>query len=188
MKEILIILYQHFQILFMLRFKTNIQLPSANPPPCLRCLAVWSNGWFIAWLLGANIHQIGAKIHQVVVQNPPKSRCWGLLGALGEVLGGSWAQDLKNVEFANKSYTSWGSSWSPKSIKIGPKSDPKSDHFFDRFEDRFLEGYCPTWSHLGPQNPPKMEPSWLQNRSKLGCWFESCFLMDVGTIFIGFRT
>ena len=52
--------------------------------------------------VGANIHQIGAKIHQVVVQNPAKSRCWGLLGALGEVLGGSWAQDLKMLNLQTK--------------------------------------------------------------------------------------
>ena len=29
-----------------------------------------------------------------------------------------------------------------------------------------------------------MEPSWLQNCFKLGCWFEGCFWKDVRTIFI----
>ena len=42
------------------------------------------------------------------------------------------------------------------------------------------------WHQLGSQNLPKMEPSWIQNRSKLGCWFDSCFGTDLGTIFIGF--
>ena len=33
-----------------------------------------------------------------------------------------------------------------------------------------------------------MEPSWHQNRSKLGCWFERCFLMYVGPFFIDLLT
>ena len=33
-----------------------------------------------------------------------------------------------------------------------------------------------------------MEPSWRQNRSKLGCWFERCFLMYVGPFFIELLT
>ena len=81
---------------------------------------------------------------------------------------------------------SWEPSWSPKSIKIGPKSDPKCDHFLDRFGESFLKRFVPTWAHLDSQNPPKMRPSWPQNRSKLGCWFETCFLKVVVWIFIHF--
>ena len=50
----------------------------------------------------------------------------------------------------------------------------------------FWSDLVPTWLHLGPPNPPKMGPSWLQNRCKLECWFESCFWKDVGTMFIDF--
>ena len=44
----------------------------------------------------------------------------------------------------------------------------------------------PTWPHLGPPNLPKMAPSWLQNRCKLGCRFSHYFLRALGTNFIDF--
>ena len=52
----------------------------------------------------------------------------------------------------------------------------------------FWSGLVPTYRHLDPQHLPKMGPSWLQNRCKLECWFESCFWKDVRLIFIVFFT
>ena len=51
-----------------------------------------------------------------------------VLGGLGGVLGGSWADLGSNM---GNPGPIWAPSWGPKSIKIGPKSDPKGDHFFD---------------------------------------------------------
>ena len=42
------------------------------------------------------------------------------------------------------------------------------------------------WCQLGSQKPPKMEPNWFQNRCKLGCWFDTCFGRDLGSIFVDF--
>ena len=33
----------------------------------------------------------------------------------------------------------------------------------------FWSDLVPTWPHLGPPNPPKLGPSWVQNRCKLEC-------------------
>ena len=57
---------------------------------------------------------------------------------------------------------------------------------FNCFGIAFWSHFVPTWLQLGSQNPPKMEPSWFQNRCKLGCWFDTCFGRDLGTIFIDF--
>ena len=53
-------------------------------------------------------------------------------------------------------------------------------------ESHFWSDLVPTWVHLDSPNPPKVRPSWSQNRSKLGCWFETCFLKVVVWIFIHF--
>ena len=131
-------------------------------------MAGWLNGWLvewlincllIAWLLGANIHQIGAKIHQVVVQNPPKSRCWGLLGALGEVLGGSWAQDLKMLNLQTKVTPLGGQVGAQNQSKSVPRAIRKAIIFLIDLKIDFWSDLVPTWPHLDPQNPPKMGSS-----------------------------
>ena len=82
----------------------------------------------------------------------------------------------------------WGPNWLPNwahfGAKLGPKSDQKCIANFILISISFWfdlgMDFAPTW----PQNPPKMEPSWLQNRSNLECSFERCFLMDVGPFFM----
>ena len=70
----------------------------------------------------------------------------------------------------------------PRSLQEPSKIHPRSHLIFDLFLDPLLERFganlAPTW----PPSPPKMGPSWVQTRSKLGCWFESCFWSELGTI------
>ena len=94
--------------------KQVIQLPSANPPQCLRCSAGWLNGWLVEWSAGwLNGWLVEWLIDCLAVgcQHPP-NRCqnpsscgaksskiemlgsWGLLvgpwEGLGVVLEASW--------------------------------------------------------------------------------------------------
>ena len=103
------------------------------------------------------------------IQELSQAAIWGLLGA-------SWLQE--------------GGSWAILSSKLGPKigqnrSQERSE-MWSIFWWIWRSIFEAIWSHLGSQTPPKMKPSWLQNRCKLGCWFESCFVMDFGWIFIDF--
>ena len=56
---------------------------------------------------------------------------------------------------------------------------------FEYILNSILVGF---WLELGTQNPPKMEPSWVQNRSKLEYSFGSYLWKDLGYIFDGFAT
>ena len=82
-----------------------------------------------------------------------------VLGGLGGVLGGSWA-DLGS-KLGNPGPI-WAPSWGPKSIKIVPKSDLKCYRFCHRFEDRFLERFganlAPSWTPKPFQNESKLAP------------------------------
>ena len=123
-----------------------IQLPCGpSPPPCVGCWAGWSNGWSTAWLLGANILQDGAQMHQLGGQIPPrcgpKSFKIEVLGGPGGLLGGSWG-------LLGRSWGALGPSW--------PQDGPKS---FKNLEKRFL---VPLGSQVGGQNKSKSVPRALQ--------------------------
>ena len=74
-------------------------------------------------------------------QNRDLEGSWG-------VLEPSWrAQEPKKHRKMISWAPSWDLSWSPKSIKIGPKSDSKCDHFLDGFGESFLKRFG---ANLGP--------------------------------------
>ena len=70
-----------------------------------------------------------------------------------------------------------------KSIKLVPRSLQKTT-----LKSTLQLGsiFKQTWLHFWEFLGDKMGPSWLQNRSKLECWFETCFLKVVGSIFTQF--
>ena len=109
--------------------------------------------------------KLDPKIHQVGVQNPPKSVLGGLLegswGHLGAILDARWPQERKPPPKVNNSYASWGPSWRPKSTKTRSQDDPRCDHFFDQLVGRFLKP-------LGINLRPTWLPKPLQNGAKLG--------------------
>ena len=113
--------------------------------------------------VGANIRQIDAKIHQVVVQNPAKSRCWGLLGALGEVLGGSWAQDLKMLNLQTKVTPLGGQVGAQNRSKSVPRAIRKAIIFLIDLKIDFWRDIV----QLGPILDPKTLPKWSQVGSKI---------------------
>ena len=120
-------------------------------------------------VLGRLWGYLGPSWLQVIGLGPILAPIWGVLGA-------SWLQE--------------GGSWAILSSKLGPKigqnrSQERSE-MWSIFWWIWRSIFEAIWSHLGSQTPPKMKPSWLQNRCKLGCWFESCFVMDFGSIFIDF--
>ena len=102
---------------------------------------------------------------------------WGLFGGpwgpLGGVLEGSSPQNgLKGQKHVEKSVPG-----PPLGRRIGAQSRAKPAPraiqngivFLINLQIDFWSDLVPTWLHLGPQNPPKMGPSWFQNRSKLEC-------------------
>ena len=105
-------------------------------------------------------------------------------------LGPSWPQDgpksAKNFENWFLGLPLGGHFGAQNRSKSGPRAIWKVIVSMIDLKIDFGIDLVPTWHHLGFQNPPKIGPSWLQNRCKLECWFEGCFLMDVGTIFIFF--
>ena len=48
--------------------------------------------------------------------------------------------------------------------------------------------FCPTWPQLGPQDGPKLEPKWDQNRTKKGFESEVGSVAGFGTILDRFWT
>ena len=112
---------------------------------------------------------------------------WCHLGCKWEVLGPSWLQFEGSWTDLGPKWRDSGpilaSSWGSKSVQIGSKSDVI---FSIDLKIDFWTDLMRTLPHLGPQNPPKMRPSWLQNRVKLGCCFETCFWMDFEAFFLEF--
>ena len=51
---------------------------------------------------------------------------------------------------------------SRESLRVRVRCSSFTESIFGRFSGV-------TWQHLEPQDPPKVRPSWSQNRSKLGC-------------------
>ena len=154
-----------------------------------RWLVDWSLAWLVGWLgcwlfqppsWGSKIVQVGFQNHQVGSRNRLKliprgllEGSWGCQEAswrgLGGLLGPRGPQERKNDQKVKIGYAPWGPSWSPKSIKNRSRCDPKGGHFFIDFWTDFGSDLVPSWLYLDAQNPPKMESSWLQNRSKSGC-------------------
>ena len=114
---------------------------------------------------------------------------WRLLGA-----GGSWGHlGPKRARIGKQVAKSWfvEPPWPPQlGLKILQKSVPGATRNVINFLiDLKIDSWSdlvPSWPHLGPQNPPKMETSWIQNWCKLECWFAGCFFMDLGPFFIKF--
>ena len=100
----------------------------------------------------------------------------GSLGALGPILAPS-------REFLGRFGLQVGAQNRSKSV---PRAIWNAIIFIIDLKIDFGSDLVRIWPHLGLQNLPKMRPSWLQNRLKSGCWFESCFWKDLGTIFIDF--
>ena len=77
-----------------------------------------------------------------------------------------------------------GPSWGQAGIKIDKKRCQKKN------EKRLhLEGILERiWLHLDFQKPPKMEPSWVQNRSKFGVDLRAIFERISVSFFVEFCT
>ena len=130
--------------------------------------------------------KLGAKTSQ----NRSLELSWRVLEGSGGHLGPKRHQDT------NKRSEKWELWPPPESFgpQVGGQNPPKSLPraiqkviiFVITFWIDFWSDLVPTWLQLGSQNLPKMEPSWDQNLPKLGHGFESCFLKDVGSIFIDF--
>ena len=130
------------------------------------------------WLIvGQSWQSWGPKTMNVNPQKASRSRGWGARGSfwgglgnscsgLGALLSPRWPQERKRRPKLKVLSPYWGSFWSPKSIKIDPKSDLKCDQFFDRFGDRVLEQFganlAPFWPPKPPQNGAKLAPKSIQ--------------------------
>ena len=136
-----------------------------------------------------------SKINENEVHGGVLGWLWGYLGScwlkvigLGTFwpqFGGSWGHlGSKRVDPGPFWAPTWGSKWA----KIGPKSDPKRYPLDDRFEDWFLKILERIWLHLELQKPPKMEPSWVQNRSKFGVDLRAIFERISVSFFLQFCT
>ena len=147
------------------------------------CLVAWLLGWLIAWLLGWLIGLLvewlapnqpkidqdrlpnPPKIHQVGGQNPLQSVPRGLLESSWAILGPRWPQEGSKSENVQKTQTfppsSWGASWSQNRPKIDLEAIQNMIVFLIAFGIDFWSHLELTWPHLGSQNPPKMDPSWL---------------------------
>ena len=147
-----------------------IQLPEATPPPGLRmhrkAIARPSKNR-PSW--DTNPFKNRTKWKPKWFKIAPKRPLGGVWGGLGAILAPRWPQEAKNLRKSISGAPSWEACWGLKFQKIAPKSDPEGDDFFIVFGIDFWSHFVPTWLQLGSQNPPKMEPSWFQNRSKLGC-------------------
>ena len=149
--------------------------------------------------MGCKILQNLSKILPSEVQNLWKSghedvleRFGAILAASGRSLAhlaprlGSWA-DLGSKMTVLGSILALGFQMGPQ---ICQNPSQERSEILSFLSSIWRSTFEAIWSELGPildpQNLPKMKPSWLQNRFKLGCWFESCFLMDVRLFFIDF--
>ena len=139
------------------------------------------------------------KMTSKIQQNRSMRLSWG-------DFGGTWCHLGCKLEVLGLSWLQVGRSWADLGPKLGilgrfglqvgaqnriksvPRAIWKAIIFSVDLKIDFGSDLVPTWPHLGRQNHPKMMPSWLQNRCKLGRWFDSCFGWDLGTIFIEFCT
>ena len=117
------------------------------------------------------------KIHQTRSKVGPKSVLEGVLGRLGGSWGGSWAllgsilaprgpKSPKNVQQGTVLIAT-PPLGGQNGAKIGPKSIQNLIIFLVACWITFKSILVPIWLQLGSQKPPKMEPSWVQNRPNL---------------------
>ena len=126
---------------------------------------------------------IGPKIDQQLFKNRPKSVPRSSWRALEAIL----APRAKKVRSTPLRPPRLGSQVGAQNrSKLVPRAIQNVIIFWMDLESHFWSDLVPTWVHLDSPNPPKVRPSWSQNRSKLGCWFETCFLKAVVWIFINF--
>ena len=118
--------------------------------------------------------QVGTNIHpnrpQIQPVGAPKSMNLGFKIGLGgflegswRVLGGSWGHlgpkmvpRTLNVRICKQKLRLLGAKLEPQIDQNRSRSDPKGDNFLIVF----CSNLDPSWPHLDPQNPPKIEPSW----------------------------
>ena len=140
--------------------------------------------------MGSKIQPNTKKIDQKSIKN----RSTSVPGGSGGVLGPSWLQDGTKSQKSSENLIR-RIPWAPplgghygaqNQSTSGPRAIRKVIVFMIDLKIDFGSDLVPIWLHLGLQNPPKIGPSWLQNRCKLECWFESCALMDFGNSFIDF--
>ena len=131
-------------------------------------------------LLGRFLMDFGSKMGVLGGSRGSKNRSWE--GSWG-VLGGSWVPRAK--KWVRPSI--WTTHLAPKwEAKIDLKSIQRPSKKWLFFWSLLGSTFGAIWYQLGSQNHPKMEPNWCQNRCKLGCWFHTCFWMDLGSIFVDF--
>ena len=123
------------------------------------------------------IHQTRANMGPKSVQNRSLRGSGGVLGGSWGSWGLSWPQDGPKSQHKSKKQTLvspiGGQVGSQNRAKIGPKSIQDVIIFLIGSWTDFKSIWLPTWLQLGSQNPPKMEPSWFQNRPNLEHSFRS---------------
>ena len=110
--------------------------------------------------------QLGPKIYQVGVQNHSKSAPGGFLEGSWHHLGSKMPSRANKFPTCQQKLHFWGGQvGAPDHQKTIPRAIQKVIIFLIDLGIDFWTDLVPTWDHLGPQRGP----SWLQNRSKLGC-------------------
>ena len=104
------------------------------------------------------------------LQNQSCRLSWAPLGASWELLGPSWRQEAPRAE--NPSTLPLvdppleSQVGTKNSLKIDPEAYQKVIIFLIACGVGFCCHLVPTWLQLGRQNPPQIQPSWLQDPSK----------------------
>ena len=113
------------------------------------------------------------------------------LGGFWAILGPTWPQEGPKRENIQKSQTFSAPFWrpkvEPKSIQNRSGGLPKSTVFFIGFGVGCWWHLVPTWLQFGRQNPPQIDPSWLQDPSKVRsrCRPIFCLIFDrPGIVFL----
>ena len=173
--------------------------PTACDSPATGPWDLWLNGCWLVWLLSAQNRGVGGWGVLGALGRGVLGALGGILGSLGGVLGvfgailaaseRSWAFVGSNLGglgpvlalFCGVLGASWlqeGGSWVVLGFKISHnRSQERSEtpSFLSSIWTSILQRFGPNWS-------PSWLPKFVKKRSKLGCWFESCFWEDFGTI------
>ena len=114
-----------------------------------------------------------SKIYQNCSQNRSKSVHRAVLEGSWAILAPRWPQDgpksPQNFENRFLGPPLGGHFGSQNRSKSVSRAIRKVIVFMIGLKIDFWSDLVPTWPHLGPPNPPKMDPSRLQNRCKLEC-------------------
>ena len=149
----------------------------------LGCLTAGLLGCLIAGLMGclavgcqhpsgcgAKSTKLGTKIDQDGGSKSSKIGAWRGLGAILAHLGPKDPPRAQNAPKCKCWLRPFGGHFGAQNrSKIDLEAIQKVIIFLIALKIDFWSDLVPTWPHLGPPNPPKMVPSWVQNRSKLGC-------------------